>query len=114
MQQVQVEGAVKPWKRSAKFAVHVGTGVFGAVVGVVLSTGWAMLYGVDQVANAALGGDPRMTYSARCGFETRAGDPSWHCKFNCEWLQKLDPPDHCEEAAKYFQRTMPGVLNESN
>ena len=50
----------------------------------------------DQVCNTAIGGDPRMTLSARMGRDIEAGR-CLACKRIC-WVLNLIQKDHCAQA----------------
>lgn len=56
----------------------------------------------DQVANAAVGGDPDMTLSAHAGREAPKGK-RWAC-WLCRLLDQLDP-DHCAKSWTAFQHS---------
>jgi hypothetical protein len=56
----------------------------------------------DQIANAAVGGDPDMTLSAHAGREVQTGK-RWAC-WICRLLDQLDP-DHCAKSWAAFQHS---------
>ena len=55
-----------------------------------------ILIGVDQLANAVIGGDPDETISSRAGKEVRSGK-GWGWKFLCLVLNKFDK-NHCQKS----------------
>lgn len=57
---------------------------------------WNVMLGIDQLANAIIGGDPDETLSSRMGKNIRDGKCRL-CKIVCYFLNKIDP-NHCRDA----------------
>lgn len=57
---------------------------------------WNVMLGIDQLANAIIGGDPDETISSRMGKNIREGKCKL-CKVICYFLNKIDP-NHCRDA----------------
>jgi hypothetical protein len=55
---------------------------------------WNVLFGIDQLANAILGGDPDETISSRLGKHLRNNTSCWMCRFLCKFLNLFEK-DHC-------------------
>ncbi len=65
----------------------------------VIGVAWNVLYGIDQLYNALLGGDPDTTISGRMGLAIEQGRCRL-CRPVCWLLDRIDP-GHC---ARFIER----------
>jgi hypothetical protein len=59
---------------------------------------WNILIGVDQLANAILGGDPDETLSSRMGKKIAKGAETNNVYWLICWLLDKIDPDHCQKS----------------
>lgn len=74
---------------------------FKSTTGALLATRSAI--GIDQAANALLGGNEDQTMSGRMGYRIKTGKASKFELWLCKQLSKIDPytTSHCEESIEY-------------